>query len=695
MIEPQTASPPQLYKETNEDLNRLIKWGPLGKDIFERTYSLNKPDGTKETWPETISRAIRGNLGLVDPKHIEEGEGQALFDLLFSFAVIPAGRHLRASGVKGRQFLYNCHSSGFDSEKPWEHFTFMFDALMQGGGVGSNYSNRYIEIMKPVSNKVELLIVCDSAHPNYDEIKKSARNKMTNLLDGLNNWRHNVKYYNIDDSREGWVDALRLLLSTFWAESGPVRVILDVSSIRPRGAPLVTSGGIACGPGPLVESLINAAGLLNKSVGKKLSSMDSMNLDHALAKCVVAGGIRRSSRIAVKSWKDEDIFDFIACKSSDGAHFTTNISVEVDDEFISEIRELDPRATKISRMVAKHMMINGEPGYWNRSLAMQGERDPELMFTPNPCGEIGLREWDGCNLGHVNLEYFANKPPKNMYEAFRLISRWLVRATNGDLPYYKQRKVVDETRRIGVGFFGFNGWLALNGIKYSDCWKNDIVKKMLKTARKVVEETSDNYAIELGIPTPIKHTALAPTGTTAMLPGVDGSGQAKILKRGKRRVRYANGQPTLLEKKRLGYPTYPDPDNEDSTTIVEFWFEDPLVQKMKISGLDPDAILEDQEDVHVHDSLEIQAMLQELYADNAISFTINLPSDKESQITLDELESEILTALPRIKGTTVFPANSRANAPFERVTKEEWDAYTGPKEIAQIEDECKNGCPVA
>ncbi|MFF7216157.1 hypothetical protein ACFZAU_37460 [Streptomyces sp. NPDC008238] len=59
------------------------------------------------------------------------------------FAIIPAGRRLWATGVQGRQFLYNCHVA------PWgdrlsRHFEFTFMRLMEGGGVGANYSSKYL-----------------------------------------------------------------------------------------------------------------------------------------------------------------------------------------------------------------------------------------------------------------------------------------------------------------------------------------------------------------------------------------------------------------------------------------------------------------------------------------------------------------------------------------------------------------------
>ena len=86
-------------------------------------------------------------------------------------------------------------------------------------------------------------------------------------------------------------------------------------------------------------------------------------------------------------------------------------------------------------------------------------------------------------------------------------------------------------------------------------------------------------------------------------------------------------------------------------------------------------------------------MVQETFADNAISFTINLEPD--SMPTEEEMELALVSNLKRLKGTTVFPNKSRRNNPIQPVTKAQFDAYIGPKEIAQIEDECKGGaCPV-
>src|SRR5690606_39824405 len=58
--------------------------------------------------------------------------------------ILPAGRHLKSSGVNDFA-LNNCWAAGWDPARPEEHFTFTLLRLAEGGGVGSNYSARFFE----------------------------------------------------------------------------------------------------------------------------------------------------------------------------------------------------------------------------------------------------------------------------------------------------------------------------------------------------------------------------------------------------------------------------------------------------------------------------------------------------------------------------------------------------------------------
>lgn len=785
-----------------------IPWGPIGKKVYQRSYAHEFDDKTKETWPHTVVRAVTGNLNLVDSKFIEPNEKDKLIKLLLEFGIMPAGRHLYASGIKGRQHIFNCHTSSYDPKNPSLHFEFLFDQLMQGGGVGANYSNRYMELIPKIAAFIDLHIVCSQTHPNYNEL--------AHLVSSHKSSRPAQKFV-VEDSREGWSKAAKFIFDSAFFASGEASVEIDLSGIRERGKPLKTSGGTACGPAPLAIALTDITKHLNGCVGRNLSSSDVMTLDHLLASCVIAGGKRRSSRMSLKSWKDQDIFAFINCKREDGSQWTTNISVEVDNEFFSSYKNGDQWAKDVMRAVTLGMRANGEPGFWNISLSREGERNPEATFSTNPCqpgwaeiltptgrktisdvsigdviwsgkqwtkitnkictgvkqvnayitdngtfngtenhrvvcngikvevkdakyidaspfpndahivftsnkitkieslgeqevfdltveadehtywtdgllvsncGEIALSGFEACNLGHVNMAHFANRP--GMQEAFRLMARWLVRATFSDIPSKVQREVVDANRRIGVGFFGLHEWLALNGIKYSEAFKNETLIELLSTAKATVIKEASNYATQLGIPTPVKFTALAPTGTTASLPGTTTGIQCMIAPWFKRLVRYAETDKELEILKTEGYTSFKDPDSRN-TEIVTFWCEDPLVAKVRNAGFE-DNILEAQSSIDFKASLSLQEMVQAVYADNAISYTVNL--EPETMPTEEEMENTIIEFMPNLKGITVYPNKSRRNAPIQPITKEEFTSYNGQKEVAFIEDECKGACPI-
>ncbi|MGI9645258.1 MAG: ribonucleoside-triphosphate reductase, adenosylcobalamin-dependent, partial [Ilumatobacteraceae bacterium] len=427
------------------DMVRDTPWGPTGELVYRRSYARVNADGSPEQWPDTVRRVVDGNLALVGPQHHLPYERRRLEELFMRFAALPAGRHLWMSGVSGRQFLFNCHVAGWDGNDPAAHFCFLFNQLMQGGGVGANYSDRFMALLPAPHPAAEVHLVCDDGHDDIAELRPHLS------PDYSHQWPGSVR---VDDSREGWVDALRSVLERFWNGGGDP-LVLDLSLLRARGAPIRTFGGTASGPGPLAKMLAEVAAVLRGRIGNPLSSLDAMLIDHRIAEAVVAGNVRRSARMSMKHWADPDIADFIGAKADPLVHWSTNVSVELDDGFFEAIAADDPHATTVFEGIVDGMLRNGEPGVWNRSLAQAGERG-EVVCT-NPCGEIALEEWENCNLGHINLRSFAGDLD-GAVDAHRLMARFLLRATFGDVPDERQRAALTRNRRIGVGHFGYQGW---------------------------------------------------------------------------------------------------------------------------------------------------------------------------------------------------------------------------------------------
>ena len=185
----------------------------LQKFQFYDKYSrFNYDLGRRETWIETVDRTV---------EYLNELAGDrlppAVYDRLrravLEMRAMPSMRLLAMAGPAARRnniAIYNC------SYQPVESLDSFVEALiisMSGCGVGFSVESRYVE--------------------NFPRIKRQTG--------------HAPRIVVVEDSAEGWADALRLGLQT-WFEGGDAR--FDLSNLRPAGAPLRTKGGRASGPEP-------------------------------------------------------------------------------------------------------------------------------------------------------------------------------------------------------------------------------------------------------------------------------------------------------------------------------------------------------------------------------------------------------------------------------------------------------------
>lgn len=667
-----------------------VPFGPSGKVVFDRTYALTKPDGTKETWPETVQRVARGNITLVHgaPRGWSEdvfNEYMKLCGLMREFAIIPAGRQLAATGLPGRQHLMNCWVSGW-GEKLSDHFEFTFMRLMEGGGVGANYSSKYLKKYGAPKRPVPVQVICRRDHPDIDEMENFRNEYITGFMPA---------YIEVEDTREGWADAVAYMIDMAMCDRTDYEsIVFDVSKIRPSGSPLVSSGGTASGPGPLARMLKEVSRILGAAAyrQKGITTMDAMEIDHAIAEAVVAGGKRRSARMAICHWEDPGIMDFINCKQDTGKHWTTNISVEVDDAFFKSLKRGSKKASSVHEAVVKGMLNNGEPGYWHGDNARKYE-DGEIIAC-NPCGEIALEAWEPCNLGHVNLDYFHDKPWEELEEAHRLMTRFLIRATYGDVNDPKSREVLDRNRRIGVGHMGVQGYWAKRGVRYTDI--PGYARTELDMLYDVVWEEAHRYAGQLGIPVPAKLTTVAPTGSVAKLPGVSEGIHPIYARHFERRIRFSDRNASeanqVLEFADQGFVVEKDVyDKSGKTWVVVFPTEDVLVEQVRALGID-ESVVQSADELSIDDMLAVQEVYQTYWADNAVSYTVNVP---EGSVSEKELADILARRLPKLKGTTVMVDASRPQSPYTRITKEAYEAARAKRVEDSTDLECRSGaCPI-
>ena len=179
------------------------QFGQIGLITYKRTYSrpiyANEEIARREEWLETLVRVIEGNveLGRVngDPTATEEWAVEAL-EYMFYMSCMPPGRGYWMMGTeyaakRGGDALNNCwyvsvRPQSYENmdmfrgqpyifsdpyrEMPSFPFVFMFDRAMLGGGVGFGASKRNIRKYRDVESYVDLKIVLDASHPDWNRI---------------------------------------------------------------------------------------------------------------------------------------------------------------------------------------------------------------------------------------------------------------------------------------------------------------------------------------------------------------------------------------------------------------------------------------------------------------------------------------------------------------------------------------------
>jgi adenosylcobalamin-dependent ribonucleoside-triphosphate reductase len=522
-----------LSKEfVNSYADKKAPWGfnGLGEIVYRRTYSRDIESlGRKEYWHETIERCINGAQA-IGANYTKE-EAERLFDYIFNLKGIFAGRCLwqlgtplveKMSGVS----LVNCWMTTISKV---EDFQFLMDHLMVGGGVGFTVERANVHDFPKVQNV------------GY------VRHEKTNDADFI-----------VGDSRNGWSALLGKVLKSYFetGESFTYSTIL----VRGYGASLKTFGGTASGPEVLIEGIQNISDILNARVGKKIRSIDALDIANIIGKIVVAGSARRSAQIAIG---DPDDFLFLKAKNwgkgdipAWRANSNNSIYADSYDEIIDEFW--------------KGYDGSGEPyGLINRNLIRKNGRlgekvnDNKVIGT-NPCGEIGLEDGEPCNLAEIFLPNISSK--EELFDVSALLYKTQKAITTLAYPYKKSQDVIERNRRLGQGI---TGWLQATEEQLS--WVDDAYKNL-----KAVDEKWSN---EIKINKSIKLTTVKPSGTLSLLAGVTPGIHPAYAQYYIRRVRMGSNDPLVNYCREKGHKVQYDIglDGKENHTIcvVEFPCETP------------------------------------------------------------------------------------------------------------------------
>lgn len=258
---------------------------PAANPVFFRTYS-RRTEGGRESWDEVCDRTIRS---LSELGKLTREETSLLNRMMRQLKSLPSGRWLWVGGVdwienqENFSGAYNCTST---NAVDWRSFGLMMDLAMMGCGTGAVLEPQYINQLPPIRNHLSVNVQGELGSTPVPQRRERTEVK----IEG------NQVYIHVGDSRQGWVKSYQTLLelSTDERFSNSVNVSIDLSDVRAAGELLKGFGGVA-NPVKLPELYERCSSILNKAVGRQLTSVECCLLVDEAAACVVAGNIRRSA----------------------------------------------------------------------------------------------------------------------------------------------------------------------------------------------------------------------------------------------------------------------------------------------------------------------------------------------------------------------------------------------------------------
>jgi len=585
------------------------KGDPFTSLLARSTYLTKYCRGGVETWTDTIQRVVEGNINLAHG--VSTAETELLFHLFWTGQAFPPGRGLWTGGVEGipADARFNCWYTTLYSIDDW---CWTADRLMLGGGVGVGLSDIQELPHVPMSG-AKFAIHCRQDHPDISEVKP----------EGLSYVNGSTPKYRVADSRDGWVLALRKVLTAAYEGQD---IVIEVSEVRPRGSLIKTFGGVACGPGPLSNLLRAAWNIVRGAQGRKLTSVECLDITNHIGLCIKSGNVRRSALIVLGSATDQAFRDAKKDFEAVVSHRHTSNNSIVFRSW-SEIEGFDWEG------LVEDNINFGEPGILN--LPLVWKTDPGAKGV-NPCGEQALYDREACNLAEVFPAKFESVTDPST--VFRLVTRYAIRQRLTPLLDIRSNDVGQKNMRIGVGLGGLCDFE----------WSPASLASWFGMCRK----EADSYADELGVSRPITVTTVKPSGTISLLndssPGIHAPHSEYYI----RRTRIAKNDPMAGAMMEANVPYEEDVYDKSGHTWV-FSFPTKASHTRVTSKTES-----------VRDQFKRQVDVQEWWADNAVSATLNFDPETER----GELVECLREYVPRLKSTSCLPrTHGYAQAPYEEI----------------------------
>lgn len=509
---------PASVKKAFKDADQYFPTQIQKFQFFDKYARYNYDLGRRETWIETVTRAT-DYLKEISESKLPQEEYDRIHKFILEMKATPSMRLLAMAGPSARRQnigIYNCSYLPVDAIDSYVEGLII---SMSGCGVGFSVETQYVNKLPEVKMQTGTIL------PTFT----------------------------IPDSTEGWADAVRLGLETWFSGEN---IQFDYSQIREAGAPLHVKGGRASGPDPLEEFLDFAKKTILSRQGKKLRTVDAHDIMCMVGKAAVSGGVRRTAMISLFDWDDELMRN---CKNGDNL-------VGNEQRWNANNSAVWPTGGLNQQQIAKQMLDmaegqRGEPGIFSRENAsrLRPDRRRDSTFGTNPCGEINLRPYEFCNLSiAIARADDTEETLKQKVEVATLIGTIQSMATS--FPGLRDiwRKNCEEERLLGVD---------INGQMDSAVAQDP---KIMERLRKHAVETNKKYAEFLGIPQSASVTCVKPSGNSSQLFNCASGLHARWAPFYIRNVRVNTRVPLFRILKDAGVPM--DPENgqtaENATSYV-------------------------------------------------------------------------------------------------------------------------------
>ncbi len=715
---------------------------PAANPVFYRTYSRKLPAG-RESWEQVNTRNLDGLKRLGG---LNEAEINLMQRMQQEKKALPSGRWLWIGGTewieKEKNFsgAYNCTSTNLVD---WQAFGLMMDLAMMGCGTGAIIEPHLIDQLPEVKNKINIQNVSDIGLTPSEE-----RNENTTFSIQDNN-----VLIKVGDSRRGWVDSYQKILELSSDNSFNSKIInisIDLKDVRPAGESLKGFGGMA-NPVKLKDLYPRVANLLNKALGRKLTSIECCLLIDEAAVTIVAGNIRRSAGMRQFSsndleaagakenlWKQDSDGNWSIDPEKDALRMANHTRVYHTKPELSVLIEAVTKqfhsgegaiqfapeaiarsnADILSTVELRNEFINiycdqgkEEASKWIQS--NYGPFDEKELFHRlsryglNPCGEILGSDFH-CNLAEIHLNQIDPLDINQQEDAFKAAALSVACLLNHRFEIERYRKSREWDPIVGVSFTGlFDFFVHAFGTPWLKWWEagrpetkegQDFKIKeatFLSRWRKIVNDTVFDYCDRHNIRRPSRCTTVQPAGTKSLLTGASPGWHPPKAQRFIRRITFRKNDPVALACMDYGYTIVPSQsDKDENGKLLDNPFDPKCTEWLveiptEVSWANiPGA---DQIDINNFSALaqfDFYMQVQTNYTDHNTSATIEF---RENEI--GDLAKALHSSINENKGyiSAALLARFDANATFPRLPFEPIDeeCYTKlQSEVIERREDC-------